>query len=196
MIDREQALHVVLAQLDVLEGAGKKMMTNTANAYAFAYSDDIINVPVTANQVPIVDESIPLYEMIIHGSINYSSKLLNFQDEEDMTGVILNMIEAGASPHYVFTWDESSEMKDTGVNQYYATTYETWKGEALEVYNQVNEALKYVSGATIVDHEILDNGVRKVTYDNGVVIYVNYSTQAQQADGESVPAMSYRLEGI
>ena len=79
MIDREQALHVVLAQLEVLEGAGKKMMTNTANAYAFAYSDDIINVPVTANQVPIVDESIPLYEMIIHGSINYSSKLLNFQ---------------------------------------------------------------------------------------------------------------------
>ncbi len=196
MIDREQALHVVLAQLEVLEGAGKKMMTNTANAYAFAYSDDIINVPVTANQVPIVDESIPLYEMIIHGSINYSSKLLNFQDEEDMTGVILNMIEAGASPHYVFTWDESSEMKDTGLNQYYATTYETWKGEAMEVYNQVNEALKYVSGAAIVDHEILDNGVRKVTYDNGVIIYVNYSTQVQQADGESVPAMSYRLEGI
>ncbi|MCH5269395.1 MAG: hypothetical protein J1E83_01475 [Lachnospiraceae bacterium] len=196
MINREEALEIVLAQLDILEGTGKKMLMNQANDYAFAYSSDIINVPITDNDFAIVDENIPLYEMIIHGSINYSSKLLNFQDEEDMTGIVLNLIEAGASPHYVFTWEASSEMKDTGLNRYYATTYETWKGEALEIYNQVNDALKYVNGALVVNHEILDNGVRKVTYDNGVIIYINYSSQEQKADGASIPAMSYRLEGI
>ena len=87
-------------------------------------------------------------------------------------------------------------MKNTGMNRFYATTYEVWKEEAVEVYGQINEALKYVSGATMINHEILDNAVRKVTYDNGVVIYINYSEDAQKADGLEIPAMSYRLEGI
>ncbi|MDF2845565.1 MAG: hypothetical protein K0R00_3991 [Herbinix sp.] len=42
IIDREEALNVVLGQLEVLEGTGKKLMTNGANAYSFAYSTDII----------------------------------------------------------------------------------------------------------------------------------------------------------
>lgn len=196
IINREEALDVVLAQLDTLEETGKSLMTNAGNDYAFAYSTDIINAPVTHNEFAIVDESIPLYEMILHGYVSYAGDLMNFHDEEDMTEIILQTIEAGASPHYVFTWEDSSEMKDTGLNRYYATTYETWKGEAIEVYNRINDALQYVNGSAMVGHEILDNGIRKVTYENGVIIYINYNAEAKQADGLEIPAMWYRLEGI
>lgn len=196
MIDREAALKVVLGQLNVLKATGKKLMTNSANDYSFAYSTDIINVPIEHNKFHIVDERIPLYEMIIHGYIPYGTELLNFEDKEDMTQRVLQMIECGASPHYVFTWNESSKMKNTGLNRYYATTYETWKKEAVDIYQQVNEALKYVTGAVMVDHAILDNDIRKVTYDNGVVIYINYDTKIHLADGLEVPATSYRLEGM
>lgn len=196
LINREEALDVVLGQLALLEETGKKLMTNAANAYSFPYSTDIINVPVEHNKVSVVDESIPLYQMIIHGSISYSTKLLNYDDTEDMTGIVLKMIESGSSPHYVFTWEESSRMKNTGLNRYYATTYEVWKEEAISVYQRVNEALKHVSGSVMKNHEILDNGIRKVTYDNGVIIYINYDDEAKQADGMEIDAMSYRLEGM
>lgn len=196
VINREDALDIVQAQLGILEDTGKKLMTDAGNDYSFAYTSDIINAPIVHNEYFIVDESIPLYEMILHGSINYSTKLLNYQDDEDLTEIILNMIEAGASPHYVFTWEESSLMKDTAMNNYYATTFSVWKDEAVEVYHQVNDALKYVSGSMMVGHEIMDNSVRKVTYDNGVVIYINYSSESQTADGVEIPAMSYRMEGI
>lgn len=196
VVHREEALDIVKAQLGLLEGTGKRLMTDAGNAYSFAYTTDIINAPITHNEFFIVDESIPLYEMILHGCINYSSKLLNFQDDLDLTQVTLNMIEAGASPHYVFTWEESSKMKNTGMNHYYATTFNVWKDEAVAIYNQVNDALKHVNGATIVGHEIMDNGVRKVSYSNGVTIYVNYSNEAQKADGMEIPAMSYGMEGI
>ena len=86
-------------------------------------------------------------------------------------------------------------MKNTALNWYYSTTFDVWKEEAAEIYGQVNEALKYVSGAQMVDHEIYENGVRKVTYSNGVKIYVNYSTEVQTAEGLEIPAGSYRLEG-
>lgn len=195
IITREEALDVVLVQWDTLKGTGKNLMADAANDYAFPYVTDIINAPLQQNEFFIIDENIPLYEMIIHGSIDYSTELLNFHDEEDMTELILNMIEYGAAPHYVFTWEESSQMKRTALNRYYATTYETWKQEAFKVYGQVNKALKHVSGAKIIDHEIMENDVRKITYDNGVIIYVNYSEEVQNADGLEIPAESYRLEG-
>jgi hypothetical protein len=37
--------------------------------------------------------------------------------------------------------------------------------------------------------------VRRITYDNGVTIYVNYSDQTETVDGLEIPAMGYRLEG-
>lgn len=196
IINREEALDVLLAQFDVLENTGKKLMTNSANAYSFPYSTDIINVPIESNKYQIVDESIPFYEMVIHGCISYSTDLLNFQDEEDMTGIVLKMIEAGASPHYVFTREESSRMKDTGLNRYYATTFDVWKGEATDIYSRVNDALKFVSGSIMTGHEILESGVRKITYDNGVILYINYDDEARKADGMEIPAMSYRMEGM
>lgn len=196
IIDREQALDVVLAQFEVLKDTGKQLMTNAANAYSFAYSSDILNAPVEDNDFAIVDESIPLYEMVLHGTVQYSSQLLNFEDEEDLTGIELRLIEAGASPHYVFTWEDSNKMKNTALNRFYATTYENWKGEAGEVYTVVNDALQHVNGAQMIGHEILETGLRKVTYDNGVVIYINYNAEEKEADGLTIPGSSYRLEGI
>ena len=195
VINREEALEIVLAQLDLLESTGKKLLLNDANAYSFGYTGNITNVPMGDNTYPIVDDNIPLYQMILHGCIDYSTELLNFDDSEDMTLTVLQMIETGSAPHYVFTQEASSRMKDTGMNQFYATTYDTWKGEAIEIYNRVNEALQYVTGAEIIGHEI-SGEVRKITYDNGVTIYINYSDETESMDGKSLPAMSYEMEGI
>ena len=52
-----------------------------------------------------------------------------------------------------------------------------------------------VEGAVITGHEILDNGVRVVTYSNGVQIYLNYSSAAQTVDGVSIDTMSYKVVG-
>lgn len=86
-------------------------------------------------------------------------------------------------------------MKQTALNRFYTTTFANWKEQAVDVYNQTNEALCNVNGSAIVNHEILSDAVRKVTYDNGVIIYLNYSDEEQKADGITIPAMSYRLEG-
>jgi len=195
VIDREKALDIVLGQFDLLKTSGKKLMTERANEYALAYSSDIINVPVDDNDFAIIDASIPFYQMIIHGSIDYAGELLNYEDNYDLDETILNLIEAGASPHYVFTWEESSRMKDSGLNRYYTTTFSRWIDDALNVYERVNEALAPVAGSYMVDHEIFDNGVRKITYSNGVSIYINYDDEALVAEGVEIPSLGYRLEG-
>lgn len=195
VIDREEALDVVIGSLSEIEETGKNVMLNNANDYSFGYADDIINVPLTGNDYYIIDEDVPFYAMLLHGYVDYSGDVINLSDTSDETDIILSLIENGASPHYMFSYQSSSEIKNTSVNYFYSTTYSTWSDDALYVYNEVNEALKYVNGAEIVSHEILSSNVRAVTYSNGVTIYVNTGTKDETADGVKVPARSYTVEG-
>lgn len=196
VISRENSLDIVSAELGILKDTGKKIMVNAANDFAFSVAGDILNAPVEDNDFFIVDEQIPLYSMLIHGSIDYSSSILNYDDGKDITPTLLKLIESGAAPHYVFTWNSSSEMKDTGLNRYYCSTFDVWKSEACNVYEYVNNALSKVTGAYIVNHEILSENVRRVTYDNGVVIYVNYGDAPETFDGVTVESLSFRVEDV
>lgn len=196
VIDREAALDVVDASLARIDGVGKKIMLNDCNDYAFAYADDIINVPLSGNDYHIVDASVPFYEMLIHGYIDYSGSVINLNDAQEESDIILSLIENGASPHFMFSYENSSDIKNTGLNRFYSTTYENWKEDAVSVYTKVNDALKYVNGAAMTDHRILDNNVRAVTYSNGVTIYINTGNSEQSVDGVTVPAKSYTIGGI
>lgn len=195
VIDREASLDVVKAMLAQIDGVGKKIMLNDANDYAFAYADDIINVPLTGNDYYIVDETVPFYEMLIHGYIDYAGGVINLSDTYDRTDIVLSLVETGASPHFMFSAKNSSDIKETGLNRFYATTYTSWKDDAMAIYTEVNEALGSVQGASITDHRILGGGLRAVSYDNGVTIYINTGNTDQTADGVTVPARSYQIGG-
>lgn len=196
VINRTAAQEVVEAELQNIEDSGKNVMVNSGNDYSFAYTDDIINAPLTDNDYYIVDQTIPFYEMLIHGCIDYSGSVINLSDTFDRTETVLSLIETGASPHFVFSWENSNEMKSTGLNRFYSTTYENWKDEAISVYSEVNGVLRNVNGAMITGHEIYDNGVRAVSYSNGVTIYLNTGTADQTVDGVTVPARGYEIGGV
>jgi hypothetical protein len=196
VINREDALDVVLASLSQIEDTGKNVMLNNANDYAFAYADDIINAPLTDNDYYIIDETVPFYEMLIHGYIDYSGQIINLSDTYDVEDVVLELVETGASPHFMFSYESSNEIKDTGLNRFYSTKYENWKDDAVYIYDKVNETLKNVRDAYIVNHEIIDNDLRVVTYSNGIKIYVNKSDTSLSVDGVTVPARSCVAEAM
>ncbi len=195
IINREEALDVVNASLAQMEETNKNIMINSGNDYSFAYADDMINVPLTDNDYYIVDETVPFYEMLLHGYIDYSGSVINLSDTYDKTDIVLNLVEAGASPHFMFSYENSSEIKNTGLNRFYSTTYANWKDDAAAIYAQVNEALKNVNGAYITNHQILDDNLRAVTYSNGVTIYINSGTEDQTVDGVKVPARNFGIGG-
>ena len=171
-------------------------MVSGGNDYTFPYVTDIINAPITANDYFIIDEAIPLYQMIIHGSIDYSGKQQNISNTNSAEMDILELIEYGASCHYVFTWENSTEMKYTGLNKYYSTTFSEWQDKAVNMYLKINEALKHVSNAYMIEHDRVQENVVKVTYSNGVIIYINYANTDEVIDGITIPAKNYVLGGI
>lgn len=48
-------------------------------------------------------------------------------------------------------------------------------------------------GANIVAHQVLENGLTKVSYSNGSVVYVNYTESSLSADGYTIDALSYKV---
>lgn len=194
MIDREQALDVVKGQLALLDDTEKKLLVDQANDYAWAAADDITDLPLSDNEYVIVDENIPLYEMIVHGCIDYCGTVYNLDDTAEEWEQLLTMIEYGAAPHFLFTWQETSEMKYSGVNRFYTTCFNTWKDKAVEVYGELADVLGQVTGQRMVSHEILPGGVRKTLYSGGTAIYVNYNASPVTVDGVRVPARGYAVQ--
>ena len=194
MIDREQALDVVKGQLALLDGTEKNILVDQANDYAWAAAEDITNLPLSDNEYVIVDEDIPLYEMIVHGCIDYCGGVYNLADTADAQRQLLTMIEYGAAPHFLFTWQETSEMKYSGVSRFYTTCFDTWKDKAAEVYGELAGVLSQVTDQRMVGHEILPDGVRKTLYSGGTAIYVNYGDQPADVDGLRIPAMGYAVQ--
>lgn len=191
IINREEALDVVLAQFEKLKNTDKKLLISGGNAYSLKYASDIINAPINDNSYFIIDEGIPLYQMILHGSIDYAGGLINYYEDMDRLNLTLKLIEYGASPHYQFTIESANEMKYTGLHKNYTTKYDIWKDEAVAIYREVNEALSKVSGETMVNYEIINKDVKKVTYSNGITFYINYLSEDANVDGVTIPARDY-----
>lgn len=195
VINREEALMIVEAQLEALRGTGRKLMISGGNDYALQGVSHVINAPMTATEYFIVDKTIPLYQMIVHGCLDYTGKAMNTVVSDNWRSDLLQMIEYGASTHYIFTWEEATEMKYTGLNKFYATTFDAWADEAAENYAYVNGALSQVSNALMVEHEAVTDTLVRVAYDNGVTIYINYGDEPAQADGVEIPAEDYLVKG-
>ena len=190
-INREEAKLVVLDSLNALDEANGRLLISGGNAYAFPFSDELINVPIAHNALYMVDEEIPFYQMLLHGYIPYAGPPINLSDAYDEAALTLRLIEYGASPHFVFTWESSSALKYTGLNRLYSTTYNNWRDTAIRVYQQVNEALGPVSGSIMANHEILPGGLRRVTYESGAQLWINHADSPRRHEGVTVGAKSW-----
>ena len=195
LITREQAKEVVVHNLDTIENMGRPMMIYGGNLYALRFADDLIGAPLSHNAFYIIDEEIPFFHMIISGRIPYAGQPINFSDAFDIDEIVLRLVEFGAAPIFTFTYERATEMKYTGVNWMYATHFNNWRDIAAQVYHAVNDALSPVIGAEMNHHEVLENGLRRITYSNGVQIVINRTANELTLDGETVPPTGFVVIG-
>lgn len=194
-INRQQAKDIVIAQYDKLADTGKKLMENGGNEYSLAYVSDIIDAPTSYSRFYIIDEQVPFYEMVVHGSINYAGNAINLSDNALDQEMLLQYIEYGIAPRFTLSYKDSSNIKYTSSSNKYSVKYETWLNDASDVYRELSKVLNQVAGAKITDHELLESGLVKVEYSNGIIIYVNKTEKNVSVGDISVDAMSYTVKG-
>lgn len=160
-------------------------------SYLWNYTDAFLDMPLGSSDYMYVDAEVPFLSMVLKGIIPMYSDYVNF--EANKTEFFLQMIEAGVYPSFYITYENSSALIYTNSSDLYSTEYSTYKDTIIEYDTELRAVAQRVAGAVINEHEKLDNGVVIVTYDNGVAIYVNYSTNDQTVNGLTIPAMSYKV---
>ena len=193
-ISREASEFITGDQLGKLQKKFRLMIAG-GNAYALPYASSLVNVPDTGNQFYLVDETVPFYEMVVHGSVDYSGQAANLVEGYDSGTQLLHLLEYGMAPHYVMSYQSSYELSDTPSDSLYSTDYRSWVGDAAGTYQKVNEIYAGLRTCCIDRYLIHEKGVSETVFDNGVSIYVNYTDNPVTIGSVTVAAKSYAVGG-
>jgi hypothetical protein len=160
-------------------------------AYLWKNSSAFLDMPLYTSSYVLEDESVPFLSIVLKGVMPVYSEYVNF--EANKQEFFLKLVETGTYPSFYITKEDSSELIYTNSSDIYSSQYSVYKDVIVEYTEALESLNEKVEGAFITGHEINDNGVTVVTYDNGVKVYVNYSSEEQTVDGVTIPSMSYEV---
>jgi len=167
------------------------LLLSMPNVYMYSYLDGYLDMQITNSQYDYYSDLVPLLPIILKGSISYYTPYLNFNAlAEDR---FLTMVDFAINPSYILTHERTYEMRYTPSSIFYTTTLANYENEVVEAYHYVNDALKHVTNAYIVNREVLQTGLVSVTYSNGVVIYINYNYTSKFLSNGVIAARSYKV---
>ena len=168
-------------------------MSQHGNSYILAYSDFVTDVPAGTGTSELLQEEIPFYQLIVHGSVPYTLETVG-NLTYDLEEIKLRWLEYGALPYFVMSYNGSEILTNTEARIIYSSSFEQWKDTIIEIYNEFQPITEDISAQQMISHEQLSEGVYRTEYENGRVVIVNYN-ETQFAYGETtIEGNSYYFE--
>lgn len=171
----------------------QKIMSNNANAYAAILSDVIESAPITSDQGFAFFENVPFYAMVFKGYVPMTSESVNTAVTPEK--VVLGAVEGGMGLNYtvISQWDNA--LINSLYPYFNTTLYSSVKEDMIATYNDLADYYKSIKGAKITSNTIVSSGVHCTTFDNGVIVYVNYNSKAVQTPAGELAALDYIVTG-
>jgi hypothetical protein len=176
LVSREASMKMRQEKLAELKSKGTGVLLNTGYAYAVPWADFITNMAIDDQSFGITDVSVPFYQMTLHGLVPYTGPAINLA--EDYTKNLLKTIETGAGLYFSFMSEESSILQETKFRQFYANEYDKWSPDANALYQRFTADFTRLYDQAIVNHAIIAEGLTWTEYEDGTVVFVNYTENA------------------
>lgn len=177
---------------DTASAAGIIAM-DSVNGFLFSEINDYFDCPMVNSQYLFETDTVPFLQIVLKGSVDLYSTYMN-QGAYSQSS-ILKMAEYGIYPSFLVMNAKNSQLNKTPLEDYCSLSFDSWQETIVSAYSQLNNALVQTEGAHIAEHSVLSQGLVRVTYDNGVKIYVNYLSQNQEADGLIISAEGIAVSG-
>ncbi|NIK77127.1 hypothetical protein FHS15_002252 [Paenibacillus castaneae] len=163
------------------------------NDYMLKHTAAYFDMPLNSSQFMYATDTVPFLPMVLHGVMDYYAEYGNNNADPELD--LLRMIEYGAYPSYLVTKEPSWKLQNTPSGYLYTTEYKDWAPQIKKQYAKANEALKQVKDAVMTGRTIMNFGIIKVSYDNGVDIWVNYTSENYSQGSISVKARDVTVTG-
>ncbi len=185
---------VLLGYQEVLRLLNDRMQVALFMPYAYAFSgmDAAIDVPMKNSQYSYQSDTVPFYQMVLSGCADIFSTPLNYGGGTAREA--LQLIDYNVNPAYLVTAKGAGDLRMSNTTDLYSSRFSDWQDDMLQVYQRVYEPLRAVRGASVVSRRVPVDGVVRIGYDNGVVVYVNYTQAEQAVDALTIAPESARVE--
>lgn len=175
----------------MIQSKDKKIGLSRANDYMWDVIDDYFDFPLYSSQRLSIDDTVPFLSLVLQDSMNLYSTNANFFAYP--RAELLRLIDFNIYPSFIVTNKSSQKLEKTNLNYIYSSKYDDLEDEILTYYNYVNDALKYVTSASLVERIIPKVGLVKNIYNNGTTIIINYTNSIEMVDGKQIQPMSYQV---
>lgn len=190
---RQQTVEYLKSCYQMINNSGMKFVTNACNAYALPYADFIKDVPLYSSNFDISDYDIPLYEIVIHGYIPYTTKAKNSSSGADE--LFLLSVATGTPVHYEVMYEDPNEFTDCTYENLFYTNYKGWLDIAAAEYKICTDIVSPLSDKTIDNFEYLSEKVVKTTFSDGTVIEADLAKLTIKVNGENKNLADYGWKG-
>ncbi len=157
-------------------------------------SDNIIGLPQNSSNNDVFDYDIPFVQLVYGGVIPNSNEPINLNDQGNIQASLLHSFETKSDLDFMLSYDDSTQLKNSDFNKFYAVNYSFFKDIIIQSNDAYETFLSDIDNADIANHEVIENGLTKVSYKNGKVAYFNYNNVTLKVDGISVEPFSYTIK--
>jgi hypothetical protein len=169
-LNREDAIQMYKSLLAENEGSTSFYLPND---YMFGYMDAYYDIPLSNSGYIYTTDLVPFLQIVLAGYVPYYGTALNFSS--NINDDLLRYADFGVYPSFFLTHEITARMLNTQSSWIYTSSYDQWGQEIERTYQWLNQILGPVKGQTIVDRQVLEEGVVAITYSNGKQILVNYT---------------------
>ncbi|MBP5330315.1 MAG: hypothetical protein J6Y89_00495, partial [Lachnospiraceae bacterium] len=170
--------------------AGRSIGSEGQNQYVLQSADYVYNMKDEPFGLSITDYEVPFAQMVLSGRISYSSESMG-NLAYDLQTQKLKWIEFGSAPAFYLTYESALKLRNTGNDELFSSTFSDWEPVVAEVYAEYKQNFSKIFGVRMTEHKVLGLDYRKVTYENGCTVYINYSDNDAVLEGVNVPANNY-----
>ena len=183
----------VTALLEQVKSAKYPLAVSGANSYAASAADAVFDVPTDMGQNKALDVRIPFYSMVYGGSKALYSEPINIAADRKQAAALA--VSGGVGLGYTLIWKYDVSYAETGIGKLYAMVFADNTKMIAEDLKEYGVCYELTRGAVIQRYELLENGVTRTVYDNGVSILVNVQDRAvKTVEGDFAP-YACKLEG-
>jgi len=169
--------------------SGDKIMVTGGNDYTLKYSEHLTGIPGGSSMYTKTDDSVPFYQIALHGSINYNIASIN--SHENYTDAVLRSVETGAIPRFEFIYEPADKVADSMHKHLFYSHYKNWIANISEIYADTSEFYDSISGVYISNHRKIAKNVYLTEYENGRYSVVNYNSSKVDTEYGLIEAKSF-----
>jgi hypothetical protein len=191
-LSRRQYVDLWRGALDVIKRTAGSVGVVGPNDYTLGEAQYLANVPLGQIDAEFLEESVPFYQIAIHGLATYSGIEENLLPDPQRG--TLRQLEYGALPSFELTQAPASLLKGTIYDDLYSSQFDLWVDAVVAAYQLAHDQLGDVWNQFIVGHQQLAPNVYATTYEDRTRVIVNYGDGDYRGGSTTVPANGYLIE--